>query len=104
MAQKIIAVSAIAICVVIGAELCKVVAQKASVPKPQNNLALGEDEVKQLLILIGADKNGKVTKQAWMTFMEAEFDRLDKTKSGELNANELAHSRLRVSHPVSVGK
>jgi hypothetical protein len=39
-----------------------------------------------------------------MKFMEAEFDRLDKNKSGELDANELAKSRLRVSHFLSVGK
>jgi hypothetical protein len=36
--------------------------------------------------------------------MEAEFDRLDKDKNGELDVNELAQSKLRVSHFVSVGK
>jgi hypothetical protein len=41
-----------------------------------------------------------------MAFMEAEFERLDKDKSGELDANELKLSRLRVSHPARppVGK
>jgi len=79
-------------------------AQKAAVPKPPDKLALGEDEVRQLLLLIGGDENGKITKQAWMKFMEAEFDRLDKDKSGDLDAKDLAQSRLRVSHVVSVGK
>ena len=79
-------------------------AQKAPVPKPQDKLALGENDVKQLMLLIDADKNGKITKQAWMEFMEAEFDRLDKNKSGELDAQELAQSRLRVSPFAKVGK
>jgi hypothetical protein len=79
-------------------------AQKAAAPKPQDKLALGEDEVKQLLLLIDTDKTGKITKQEWMKFMEAEFDRLDKNKSGELDAKELAPSRLRVSTFDKAGK
>jgi Ca2+-binding EF-hand superfamily protein len=80
------------------------VAQKAAVPKPQDKLALGEAEVQQLLLLIDTDKNGKITKQEWMKFMEAEFDRQDKDKSGDLDAKDLSQSKLRVSHFPSVGK
>jgi len=79
-------------------------AQKASVPKPQAKPGLDEEEVKQLILLIDTKKTGKISKQEWMDFMAAEFDRLDKNKSGELDANELAQSRLRVSHFLSVGK
>jgi hypothetical protein len=57
-------------------------AQKAAVPKPQDKLAIGEDEAKQLLLLVDTDKKGKVSKQEWMKFMEAESDRLDKAKTG----------------------
>jgi hypothetical protein len=39
-----------------------------------------------------------------MKFMEAEFDRLDRSKNGELDVKELTQSRLRVSHFTSVGK
>jgi|SRR5271163_2180338 EF hand domain-containing protein len=81
-----------------------VVAQKASVPKPQDNLALGQEDVRQLLLLIGTDKNGKISKQEWMNFMEAEFDRLDVEKNGELDVKELAQSKLRVSRFAAVGK
>jgi hypothetical protein len=35
------------------------VAQKAAVPKPQDKLSLGENEVKQLLLLIDTDENGR---------------------------------------------
>jgi hypothetical protein len=80
------------------------VAQKAAAPKAQDKLALGEEEIRQLLLLIDTDKNGKISKQEFMKFMEAEFDRLDKAKNGELDVKELAHSKLRVSHFTSVGK
>jgi hypothetical protein len=43
-------------------------------------------------------------KQEWMKFMEAEFDRLDKNKSGELDAKELAQSKLQVSPFCKSGK
>jgi hypothetical protein len=79
-------------------------AQKAAVPKPQDKFAIGEDEAKQLLLLIDTDKEGKVSKQEWMKFMEAEFDRLDKPKTGYLDIKELMQSKLRVSHFSSVGK
>ena len=80
------------------------VGQKAAVPKPQDKLAIGEDEAKQLLLLIDTDKKGKVSKQEWMRFMEAEFDRLDKAKTRYLDVTELMQSKLRVSHFSSVGK
>lgn len=76
----------------------------ASVPKPQDNLSLGEEDARQLMLLIGPNKDGKITKQAWMKFMGAEFDRLDKDKSGTLDEKELAESRLRVSPFSLVGK
>jgi 5S rRNA maturation endonuclease (ribonuclease M5) len=64
-------------------------AQKASVPKPQNRVALAEDQVKHLLLLMDADKTGKISKQQFMQFMEAEFERLDTAKKGELDVKQL---------------
>jgi hypothetical protein len=74
------------------------VAQKASVPKSQDNVALGEADVKQLLLLMDTDKNGKISKQEFMTFMEAEFKRLDKNKDGELDVKELTKSEIQGRH------
>lgn len=71
---------------------------KANPPAQQDKLALGETEVKQLLLLMDTDQNGKISKAEYLKFMEAEFDRLDKDKSGELDAKELTQSKLRVSH------
>jgi hypothetical protein len=75
-------------------------AQKASVPKPQNKLAMGEDDVRHLLPLMDADKNGMVSKQEFMKYMEAQFERLDKKKIGQLNVKELTQSSLSASHFV----
>jgi Ca2+-binding EF-hand superfamily protein len=77
-------------------------AQKASVPKVQSKLTIGEEQIKQLLPLMDTDKNGMVSKQEFMNFMQAEFDRLDKNKKGELNVKELTQSTLTASR--SAGK
>jgi hypothetical protein len=69
-----------------------------STPPVQDKLALGEVEVKQLLLLMDTDQNGKISRAEYMRFMEAEFDRLDTDKSGELDAKELTQSKVRVSH------
>jgi hypothetical protein len=74
-------------------------AQKATPPAP-DKVGLAQDEVTQLVLLMDADKNGKISKQEFMKFMEAEFDRLDKDKSGELDVKELKQSQLRVSRPA----
>ena len=71
--------------------------QRADVPKTQNKIAMGEENAKQLLLLMDTDKTGDVTKQEWMRFMEAEFDRLDKDKTGKLHVKELTESQLHVS-------
>ena len=79
------------------------IAQKTT-PRPQDKVVIGENEVKQLLLLMDTDKNGKISKKEYMDFMEKEFDRLDKDKSGELDPAELTRSQLRVSHFSAVGK
>jgi hypothetical protein len=40
----------------------------------------------------------------WLSFMGAEFDRMDTAKSGELDPKELAQSRLQVSTFAKTGK
>jgi Ca2+-binding EF-hand superfamily protein len=77
-----------------GSVLGVAAAQKASVPKSQDKLALGEDEVKKLLLIMEPDKMGKISKQEYMKFMEAEFERLDKDKNGELDVKKLTQSSV----------
>jgi len=81
-------------------------AQKAATPKTVNKGAIAEEHAKELLLLMDTDKNGKISKREWMKFMEAEFDRLDKDKKGELDPQELRQSKLQVSQKAfaQVGK
>jgi EF hand len=67
--------------------------------KKDKNIAAGEAEAKRMLLLMDADKNGKVSKQEFMRFMEAEFDRLDVNKDGELDVKELTRSRVHIMRP-----
>jgi hypothetical protein len=91
---------AITVLIATGTMLVNAAAQKASVPKPQDKLTMGEEEVRHLLLLMDSNKKGMVSKQEYMRFMEAEFERLDKSKQGELNVKELTQSNLTVSHFV----
>jgi len=50
----------------------------------------GEAQARELLKLMDTDKNGKVSRQEFMRFMEAEFDRLDVDHNGELSVQELS--------------
>lgn len=50
---------------------------------------MASEKVKELLALMDTDKNGTISKQQWMKFMEAEFDRLDKNKKGEVDPKEV---------------
>ena len=83
-----------------------VFAQKAAVPKRATKHSLAQQNVKELLLLMDTDKNGKISKQEWMKFMEAEFDTLDKDKKGELDQNELLQSSVTVkrTRPSDLGK
>lgn len=52
--------------------------------------AVGEKRVAELLHLMDQDKNGQVSKDEFMAFMSAEFDRLDRDRSGTLTPDELS--------------
>jgi hypothetical protein len=84
-----------------GTAIGTALARDASRPR-QDNVAMGTEEITRVLPLIEQDKNGKISKQAFMSYMEAEFERLDKDKTGALDVKELTQSGLRVSraaHP-----
>jgi len=68
----------------------------------EKNIQAGYEETKDLLRLMDKDKNGKVSKKEFMSFMEAEFDRLDTNHDGELDVKEL--SAIQVGkHPGGAG-
>ena len=59
-------------------------------------LAAATEAAKELLLVMDTNKSGKVSKEEWMKFMEAEFDRLDTDHMGQLDVKELTQSRVRV--------
>ena len=63
-------------------------------------MTIATENVKQLLLVIDT-KNGKISKQEWMRFMEAEFDRLDTEKKGELDQTEIRQSTFYVKQARS---
>jgi Ca2+-binding EF-hand superfamily protein len=74
-------------------------AQKQPVaPKPPEKATLVDENVKEMLLLMDTDKSGKISKNEWMKFMSAEFDRLDKDKSGELDPKELGRASISFRH------
>lgn len=66
-------------------------------------LATGLSPLAQLLELMDTDKNGKVSKEEFMNFMQAEFEFADKNKDGELDPVELKGMVQRMNHPYFKG-
>jgi hypothetical protein len=64
-------------------------------PPSEKKVAAGEVQAKQLLLLMDADKNGKVSRAEFMAFMSAEFDSLDVNHDGELDVKELTQFGIR---------
>jgi Ca2+-binding EF-hand superfamily protein len=80
------------------------IAQDSSTQKEtqrEKNLTIGEAEAKRMLILMDKDRNGKVSKQEFMSFMEEEFERLDKNKDGEFDVKDLTQTRVRIGGAIS---
>jgi Ca2+-binding EF-hand superfamily protein len=69
-------------------------AQKQNTSQQEDKFTVANQHVKELLLLMDADNNGRISKHEWMSFMEAEFNRLDTDGSGELDPKELSQTRL----------
>jgi hypothetical protein len=65
----------------------------------KQQMAVGESQEQRLLNLVDKDGDGKISKEEFMKYMEAEFDRLDTDKDGQLDADELKQLRV-----VNLGK
>jgi Ca2+-binding EF-hand superfamily protein len=93
--RKILIASLTAVVALIGKSLAQTTTAS---PKSPDLDAIAERNVKELLLLMDTDKNGRISKREWMDFMSREFDELDKNKNGELDPKELMKSRFVVSH------
>jgi hypothetical protein len=57
-----------------------------------DKLTMGEDDVKRLIVLIGWDRQDKVSRDEFLKFMEEEFARLDKDKTGQVDVEAIERS------------
>jgi hypothetical protein len=81
-------------------------AQKQSVPKPLDRIALGDDQTQQVSVsfVLDVNKNSQISKQDWLKLMATEFDKLDTNKSGQIDATQLAQSQASVTPTEKLGK
>ncbi|MGA8172527.1 MAG: EF-hand domain-containing protein [Methylocystis sp.] len=70
------------------------IASTSALAVSKRTWAAGSRDVQNLIRLMDQDKNGVVSKEEFMQFMEAEFDRLDVDKSGGLTPQELSRSSI----------
>ena len=74
-------------------------AQKGeAIPPPSKKrgvVASREAAAKSLLLLMDTDTDGRVSKQEWMSFMEAEFDRLDTNHDGFVDVKDMERSQIK---------
>jgi predicted nucleotidyltransferase len=61
------------------------------------------NEAKRMMLLMDTNKDGKVSKEEWMGFMEREFDRLDTNHDGFVDVKDMEKSQFQVRHGA-VGK
>jgi hypothetical protein len=71
-------------------------AQKDVRRQPDRNV-MAIENIKQLLLVMDTDQRGKISKQQWLAFMDAEFDRLDVEKKGELDQTAIRRSMAHVT-------
>lgn len=70
---------------------------------PQDKVAMGEEEMKHLLTLM-ADKDGKVSEEAFMRYVQAEFRRLKKDEQGRVDVLEVSDPPARTVNFSAAGK
>ena len=59
----------------------------------REQLEAGDGQAERLLFRMNRDRDGGVSKQEFLDYMAAEFDRLDTNKDGKLDADESRRCR-----------
>ena len=95
--KTLLAVVALLAVAVTGIEAQDAPSTRVQQEKKDRNVKAGEKEAKKLILLMDKDQNGKVSREEFMAFMQAEFDRLDLDKNGSLDVAELTQSRVQTS-------
>jgi hypothetical protein len=61
----------------------------AMADQPDQSLAAGASDTRQLIQLMNKDQNGAVSKQAFLNFMAAEYDSLGPNRADKLEVSAL---------------
>ena len=80
------------------------VGDKAAAPERQSEKTLTSDQVKLIFLLMDTDRDGKISRREWTSFMGSVFDRLDATKTGELTPKDLSQLKWQADRFASTGK
>jgi Ca2+-binding EF-hand superfamily protein len=84
-----------------GAGIGTAVAADAATVTDNATLKTGLSPLAQLLQLMDTDKNGKVSRDEFLKFMQAEFDYADTNKDGQLDPAELKRLVYKMNHPYA---
>ena len=74
--------------------LAGAIASTSVLASSRRTWSAGARYVADLVRMMDRDQNGRVSKEEFMAFMSAEFDRLDVDRSGELTVGELSRSSI----------
>lgn len=69
-------------------------ATKSLIAEFRKQLEIGDSQAERLMVLMDRHHEGGVTKEEFLRYMDAEFDRLDTDKNGKLDVNELRQLRV----------
>jgi hypothetical protein len=65
------------------------IAQKDGLLKPADPTFLATDDVKEILLFMNTDTSWKITREEWIRFMAAEFDRFDPAKKAAIDPKKI---------------
>ena len=80
------------------------VGDRAAGPERQSEKTLTGEDIKLIFSLMDTNKDGKISKQEWTSFMGSMFDRLDTGKTGELTPQEVSQLKWAAGTFASTGK
>jgi hypothetical protein len=75
-------VAGFAVATLLAAGIGTAIARESASPR-LDNVSLGQEEIQRLLPLMDHDQDGTVSKQEFMSYLEAEFAKLEKNKNGD---------------------
>jgi Ca2+-binding EF-hand superfamily protein len=75
-----------------------------AVTAPTDTRTAVQPQVEQLLLVIGENQHGQVTKEEFLQFMQAEFAKIDKQNSGAIKCADLEKSGVGVVPAAKMGR